>query len=59
MCLKYMKKLWHYDDTRPVSHFNLIDENEQYKCNNWINIRLYVASKNISINNKSDSFAEM
>ena len=59
MTFENIGQLWHYDHTRPVSSLNLIDEKELYKCNNWINIKPYLATKNMSKHNKRDLYAEM
>jgi hypothetical protein len=47
---------WHLDHVVPCSSFDLLVEEEQYKCFNWRNCQPMEATKNLSKNNKIQLF---
>lgn len=52
MCWENMGKYWHIDHVIPCSSFNLLEEDEQYKCFKWTNLRPLKGTENMSKSNK-------
>lgn len=46
---------WHIDHIKPISKFDLNDENEQKKCFHYTNLQPLWASENIK---KSDKYVD-
>ena len=54
MTLKNHGKVWHVDHIIPVNSFDLIDEDERFRCCNWSNLQPLYAKDNLSKKEKVD-----
>lgn len=39
--------IWHVDHVLPCAKFDVLDEDEQYKCCNWTNLRPLYSNENL------------
>ena len=54
MILENYASIWQIDHCLPTASFNLLDENDNKKCFNWINLRTMYSKENNSKNDKID-----